>query len=74
MSKFIEITDMRDPVGVEKIKGRTVLLNVDQIVLIDEIEPHIAEEVGYKTFIQTTTSRHYIAESLNMIRLRLLNK
>lgn len=74
MSKFIEVTDMRDPVGVEEIKGRTVLLNIDHIVSIDQLEPHIAEEVGYNTFIQTTNGRHYVAESMNMIRLRLPNK
>ena len=74
MSKFIEITDMREPVGVEEIKGRTVLLNVDHIVSIDQLEPHIAEAVGYKTFIQTTSGRHYVAESMNTIRLRLPNK
>ena len=43
MSKFIEVTDMREPVGVEKIKGRCVLLNVDHIVSIDQLEPHITK-------------------------------
>ena len=68
MNKFIEITDMREPVGVEQIKGRIVLLNVDHIGSIDELEPHIAKEVGYNTFIQTTTSRHYVAESIIEIK------
>jgi hypothetical protein len=63
-SKFIFVTDMREPVGVEEIKGRSVLLNVDQIVSIDQLEPHIAEEVGYKTFIETTRGRHYVAETM----------
>jgi len=74
MNKFIEVTDMREPVGVEKTKGRCVLLNVDHIVSIEQLEPHIAEEVGYTSFIETTSSRHYVAESMNTIRLRLANK
>ena len=63
-SKFIFVTDMREPVGVEKITGRSVLLNVDQIVSAEQLEPHIAEEVGYKTFIETTRGRHYVVETM----------
>jgi len=63
-SKFIFVTDMREPVGVEKITGRSVLLNVDQIVSAEQLESHIAEEVGYNTYITTTKGYLKVAETM----------
>ena len=67
MKKFIEVTDARETVGVEKIKNRNTLLNVDQIVTVQALEPHIAEEVGYNTVIVTTQGHYCIVETMKKI-------
>lgn len=51
MNKFIAINDMRDPVGVEELVGRKTILNVDHIVSIEAVEPHIADALNYKTVV-----------------------
>ena len=72
-AKFIIITDMREPVGVEEIKGRSVILNVDHIVKIDNVEAHITEFLDYNCTILVSTGNHiYTKETLNEIT-QLLN-
>ena len=51
MNKFITIKDMRDPVGAEELVGRLTILNVDHIVSIEAVEPHIAEALNYKSVV-----------------------
>ena len=51
MNKFITIKDMRDPVGVEELVGRLTIINVDHIVSIEAVEPHIAKELNYKSVL-----------------------
>jgi len=51
MNKFITIKDMRDPVGVEVLVGRIVIINVDHIVSIEAVEDHIADALKYKTVL-----------------------
>lgn len=59
MSKFIEITDMREPVGVEQVVGRKVLVSVDHIIKVEAVEPHIAEALNYKATITLVSSGQY---------------
>lgn len=59
MSKFIEVTDMRDTVGVEEVVGRKVLVSVNHIIKVDAVEPHIAEALNYKATITLVSSGQY---------------
>lgn len=59
MSKFIIVTDVREPVGVEQVVGRKVLVSVDHIIKVDAVEPHIAEALGYKATITLVSSGQY---------------
>jgi len=68
MKKFIELTDTREPVGIEEIRNPNMLLNVDQIVSIQSVEPRIAEELGYNTTIVTTKNNYYVLETMEYIR------
>lgn len=68
MKKFIELTDTREPVGIEEIRNSNTLLNVDQIVSIRSVEPRIAEELGYNTTIVTTKDNYYVLETMEYIR------
>ena len=65
MKKFIEVTDTREPVGVEEIRMRNTLLNVDQIVSIESVELHIAEHVGYNTCITTINGTYRVLEKMS---------
>jgi hypothetical protein len=67
MKKFIELTDTREPVGIEEIRNPNMLLNVDQIVSIRSVEPRIAEELGYNTTIVTTKDNYYVLETMEYI-------
>ena len=49
--KFLVLTDMREPVGVETVVGCKVVVNEDHIVKIAAMEPHIAEIVGYSATV-----------------------
>jgi len=51
MNKFITIKDMREPVGVEELVGRLTIINVDHIVSIEAVEPHIADALNYKAVL-----------------------
>lgn len=59
MSKFIIVTDVRDPVGVEQVVGRKVLVSVDHIIKVEAVEPHIAEALGYKATVTLVSSGQY---------------
>ena len=67
MKKFIELTDTREPLGVEEIRNHNTILNVDQIVSIRSVEPRIAEELGYNTTIVTTKNNYYVLETMEYI-------
>lgn len=67
MKKFIELTDTRELVGIEEIRNCNTLLNVDQIVSIQSVEPRIAEELGYNTTIVTTKNNYYVLETMEYI-------
>lgn len=67
MKKFIELTDTREPVGIEEIRNPNMLLNVDQIVSIRSVEPCIAQELGYNTIIVTTKDNYYVLETMEYI-------
>jgi hypothetical protein len=67
MKKFIELTDTREPVGIEEIRNPNTLLNVDQIVSIRSVESRIAEELGYNTTIVTTKDNYYVLETMEYI-------
>jgi hypothetical protein len=71
MKMFIEVTDTREPVGVEEITNRNTLLNVDQIVSIQSIEPRLAKELGYNTTIVTTKNNYYVVETMEEIEFSL---
>jgi len=68
MRMFIEVTDTREPVGVEEITNRNTFLNVDQIVSIQSIEPRLAKELGYNTTIVTTKNNYYVVETMEEIK------
>ena len=59
MNKFITIKDMRDPVGVEELVGRLTIINVDHIVSIEAVEPHIADALNYKSVLTMVNGRTY---------------
>jgi hypothetical protein len=59
MSKFIIVTDVREPVGVEQVVGRKVLVSVDHIIKVEALEPHIAEALNYKATITLVSSGQY---------------
>lgn len=69
MSKFIEVTEVREPIGIEEVTNYKTLLNVDQIVLIRPVEPRIAKELGYNTVIVTNVDRYCIVETITQIEL-----
>jgi len=71
MKMFIEVTDKREPVGVEEITNRNTFLNVDQIVSIQSIEPRLAKELGYNTTIVTTRNNYYVVETMEEIEFSL---
>lgn len=64
MSTFIEVTEIREPIGVEDVRKRKTLLNVDQIVSIQSVEPHIAEALDYNAVIITNRHIYCVAESI----------
>ena len=64
MSKFIEVTELREPIGVEEVTNYKTLLNVDQIVSIQLVEPRIAEALGYNTTIATTKGNYNVTETM----------
>jgi len=49
--KFLVLTDMREPMGVEEIVGRKVVVNEDHIIKITAIEPHIAKIMEYNATV-----------------------
>lgn len=59
MKKFIVVTDTREPVGVEEVVGRKVLVSVDHIIKVDAVEPHIAEVLGYNSTVTLASSGQY---------------
>jgi hypothetical protein len=61
-AKFIIVTDMKEPVGVEEEIGTTTIVNVDHIVKIYAVEPHIAEVVGYNSTISLSTGTFIAAK------------
>ena len=64
MNKFIVVTDMRDPIGVEELVGRKTILNVDHIQSIEMVEDHIAEALNYKSVITMFSGRtHFPIET-----------
>ena len=77
MKKFIELTDIRELVGIQDIRNPNTLLNVDQIVAIQSVEPCIAEELGYNTTIVTTKENYCVLETMehieNYLRLAAQN-
>ena len=72
MSKFIVVTDTRESVGIEKIRGRKTFLNVDHIVSFEPVEPQIVEEIGYKTVIVTTIGNYFVSESIDEVILSII--
>ena len=48
---------MRDPVGVEELVGRKIVLNVDHIVSVEAVETHIAEHMNYNSVITTVNDK-----------------
>ena len=71
MKKFIEVTEVREPVGVEEITECNTLLNVDQIVSIQSVEPHIAKALGYNTVIVTVKNSYCVVETMEEIEFSL---
>jgi hypothetical protein len=65
---FIEVTELREPIGIEEVTNYKSLLNADQIVLIRPVEPRIAKELGYNTVIVTNVDRYCILETMEHIR------
>ena len=61
MKKFIIITDMRDPVGVEELVGRKIVLSVDHIVSVEAVEAHIAEHMNYNSVITTVNDKYFLS-------------
>ena len=61
MKKFIIVTDMRDPVGVEELVGRKIVLSVDHIVSVEAVEAHIAEHMNYNSVIHTVNDRYFLS-------------
>lgn len=72
MKKFIEVTETREPVGVEEITKYNTLLNVDQIVSIQPVDPRLAKELGYNTTIVTTKNNYYVVETMEEIKFSLI--
>ena len=68
MENFIEVTEIREPIGVEELTNCNTLLNVDQIVSIQSVEPHIAKALGYNTVIVTTKNSYCVVETMEHIR------
>ena len=73
MNKFIVVTDMRDPIGVEELVGRKTILNVDHIQSIEMVEDHIAEALNYRSVITMHSGRtffpsEYQADIMNLIK------
>ena len=58
--KFIIVTDMRDPVGVEELVGRKIVLNVDHIISVEAVEAHIAEHMNYNSIITTVNDKYFL--------------
>mgnify|MGYP001187793718 CR=1 FL=1 len=71
MLNFIEVTEVREPIGVEDSRRHRTLLNVDQIVAIQSVEPHIAKALGYNTVIVTTKNSYCVFETMDRIRYAL---
>ena len=68
MNKFIVITDMREPVGVEELVGRKTLINVDHIQSVEMVEDHIAEHLNYRSVITMFSGRtHFPIETQEQI-------
>lgn len=68
MENFIEVTEIREPIGIEEVTNCNTLLNVDQIVSIQSVEPHIAKALGYNTVIVTTKNSYCVVETMEHIR------
>jgi hypothetical protein len=68
MENFIEVTEIREPIGVEDAGKHRTLLNVNQIVAIQSVEPHIAKALGYNTVIVTTKNSYCVFETMDRIR------
>ena len=71
MKMFIEVTEVHEPVGVEEITECNTLLNVDQIVSIQSVDPRLAKELGYNTTIVTTRNNYYVVETMEEIEFSL---
>jgi hypothetical protein len=71
MKMFIEVTEVHEPVGVEEITKYNTLLNVDQIVSIQPVDPRLAKELGYNTTIVTTKNNYYVVETMEEIEFSL---
>ena len=75
MNKFIVVTDMRDPIGVEELVGRKTILNVDHIQSIEMVEDHIAEALNYKSVITMFSGRtHFPIESQEQVINAIFNQ
>ena len=68
MTKFIVITDMREPIGVEELVGRKTLINVDHIQSVEMVEDHIAEHLNYRSVIIMFSGRtHFPIETQEQV-------
>ena len=75
MKKFIIVTDMRKPVGVEELVGRKTLLNVDHIQSVEMVEDHIAEHLNYKSVIVMSSGQtHFPIETQEEIVEKMFSK
>jgi hypothetical protein len=69
--KIIKVTETRELVGVEEITECNILLNVDQIVSVQPVDPRLAKELGYNTTIVTTRNNYYVVETMEEIEFSL---
>jgi hypothetical protein len=67
MKNFIEVTEIREPIGVEDTKKHKTLLNLNHIVSIQSVEPYIAKALGYNTIIVTTRNTYCVFETMERI-------
>ena len=66
--EYIVITDMRQPVGVETIIGREMVLNTSHIVSFEYLDDFLVDLYDAKSIIRTTQTVIYAKESLKEIK------
>jgi len=69
--KFIVVTNMRKPIGVETKTERKIFLNVNQIISFEELEDLLVDVYDAKSEIQTTRTNVYVKESVEEILLKI---